>query len=126
VTVADTSLLAFDFNARHGITAATEQKVIEGLTKAGEPLTRQEITQHTGMVINTVCGAVNALVNKYKLLVELPRRKCRVTGRQAHPVALPVHLHLQPVDERDAQAEAPDAQLSFWGGDEVVTPRRMD
>ncbi len=109
MTVADTSLMAYHRVVALGITADQQLLILKALAKAGEPLTRSELSVKSGVKLSSVCGAVNALV-KDGHLIELDWRTCRETGYQAHPLALAFapFLALQPVDERDAQAVPPD------------------
>lgn len=58
-----------------------QKKVLEVITKFG-PQTNSEMAEKLGWTINTVTPRTNELVKK-KLLREIDRRKCYVTGRQA-------------------------------------------
>lgn len=115
MTVADTSLLAYRIVTALGITAKQQLHLLRHLAAAEEPLTRNELEARSGVRLSSVCAAVNALLYKRKppALVELPPRKCRLTGYQCHPVWI-ADLECvapQPVDERDAQSQAPDHQI---------------
>lgn len=117
MAVADTSLLAYRIVTALGITAKQQLLLLRQLAAAEEPLTRNELEAYSGVRLSSVCAAVNALLYKRDppALVELPPRKCRVTGYQCHPVWIAV-LNCpapRPVDERDAQAVPPDHQLSL-------------
>jgi len=125
MTVADTSMEAYRIVTALGITAKQQLHLLRHLAAAEEPLTRAELEERSGIRLSSVCGAVNYLLHKREppALVELPPRVCRVTKYKAHPVwvaALNNTPVLEPVDERDAQSQAPDAQLPLWGGDRVV------
>jgi hypothetical protein len=129
MTVADTSMEAYRIVTALGITAKQQLRLVRHLAAAEEPLTRNELEDRTGIRLSSVCAAVNALLHKREVpaLVELPPRKCRVTGYKCHPVwVAALNNYPEPVDERDAQSQAPDHQLSFWGGDKVEPPRRLD
>lgn len=86
--VADTSLMAFAFCQKYGITAGQQKRIVEALYVAGKPLTRAELEKRTGIRLSSICGAANTLVKLGKL-VELPWRICTVTGFAAHPLTLP-------------------------------------
>lgn len=49
--------------------------------------TRGEIAEATGMRLSSVTGRVNELLHRF-VLNEGPRRPCRVTGINAHPLRL--------------------------------------
>ncbi len=49
--------------------------------------TRSEISALSGIPINCVCPRVLELIGA-GVLMEMPRRKCRFSGRGAYPVAL--------------------------------------
>lgn len=49
--------------------------------------TRGEISAHARIPINCVCPRVLELIEA-GVLMEMPRRKCRFSGRAAYPVAL--------------------------------------
>ncbi len=53
----------------------------------GADLTRGEVSVLSGIPINCVCPRVLELIEA-GVLMEMPRRKCRFSGRAAYPVAL--------------------------------------
>lgn len=53
----------------------------------GSSFNRREISQRSGIPINSVCGRVNELVAK-GYLEELPAERDPVTGKSAHPVRI--------------------------------------
>ena len=87
MTVRDTSREAYEFNCRHGITATTQMKVIETVVRIGIPINGLQVSKHSGLTINTVCGAVNKLV-KRGMLKELSPKPCPHTGRMARRLIL--------------------------------------
>lgn len=46
---------------------------------------RSELAEETGIRLSSVCGRVNELIAKGRLL-PAPMRKCRITGRKVNPV----------------------------------------
>ena len=84
--IRDTSMLAFIGINDSGV-ASTQRGLIYLAIKTGAGMTRQEICRTTGLAINAVCGRVNELVNG-GAVIESERRKCRITGRLAHPVQI--------------------------------------
>lgn len=72
----------------------------------------------------SISARVRELVLLKKIRDSGHRRKTR-SGRQAR-IYVAVYDDPAPVDERDAQSQAPDAEPPGWGGDKVVPPRRMD
>ena len=115
MTVADTSLIAYRFVTAHGISADQQHRIVKTLVDAGEPLTRTELSDRSGIRVSSVCAAVNALVHLKEPapLVELQRRKCRSTGYLAHPVTLADFV--QPIAPLDVPPTAPpdESQLSL-------------
>lgn len=81
--VRDTSIEAYQ-TAPLG---AQQQRIYGFLMTWDRPFTRGEIAAMTGLGVNAVCGRVFELIERGKL-VELPARKCKFSGRSAHPVAL--------------------------------------
>ena len=82
--VRDTSLAAYD-----GVNiTASQRKVIDFLER--HPMradwTRGEIATMSGLPINVVCPRVLELIEK-GVLMEMPVRKCKFSGRTCHPVA---------------------------------------
>lgn len=86
--VRDTSIDALRYITERGITGTQERRITSIVAAAGRDLTRREIEHLTGIAINAVSGRVNTLV-KLGHLAELPKRKCGVSGRSAHPVTIP-------------------------------------
>ena len=91
----DTSIEAFHAHKASGKLSKQQQDIIDWMrwdwimakpNDKGER-TRSELSDGCGMKLSTVCARVNELLKLGKL-VELPRRKCRVTGKSAHPVRL--------------------------------------
>lgn len=88
MTVSDTSLDAFREHRDAGKLGAQQKKVMMFFHLNGGERTRSEIARDTGMRLSSVCGRVNELV-KLGFLVECPRRRCAVTGINAHPLKIP-------------------------------------
>lgn len=84
----DTSLQAFAGVQQSGAAYTQQRAILDFLATTGAQMTRREISEATGYSINAVCGRVFELRKENKL-EELPRRKCSVTGSQAHPVVVP-------------------------------------
>lgn len=76
--------------AYHGVDlTAGQAKVIAFLRRhPNKPdWTRNEIAIHSGIPINAVCPRVLELIVS-GVLMEMPRRACKFSGRTAYPVAL--------------------------------------
>ena len=83
---ADTSLLAYQRLRQTPRLSAQECAVLRVLNLTlGDGLTRAEIALQARIRHSSACGRVRALLDA-GVLQELPRRTCRVTGEQAHPV----------------------------------------
>lgn len=82
--IRDASLEAYQHLRDTGKLNKQESIIIRALNSKS-PMTGREIQKATGMDINAVSGRVNDLKKK-KVLVETPRRVCRVTGRVVTPV----------------------------------------
>jgi hypothetical protein len=84
--IRDTSLDAYlDTKPHH---QAQELRLLSFLERAGRPMTRNELAALSGIALSAICGRAHSLVGKGSL-IELERRACRITGRSAHPLALP-------------------------------------
>lgn len=84
--VADTSIAAYHaMGPRLGV----QQNQVVGLLARNvhRDYTRSEIAEATGMRLSSVCGRVAELLER-QMLTEGPRRPCRVTGVNAHPLRL--------------------------------------
>lgn len=84
--VRDSSMIAYRSLELSGRMTKQQRLVMEFL--AGEPhrdFTRRELADALNLGINVVCGRVNELMKPpFEFIVELPRRRCRVTGESAH------------------------------------------
>lgn len=58
----EVSAAAYRETRRTGAALSRRMQVLSHLCAAGQPLTRQEIAEQTGMPINVVCGRVNELL----------------------------------------------------------------
>lgn len=88
MTVADTSLDAYRDHRDSGELGAQQRKVMLFFHTKGGEHTRAELAERVPMRLSSVCGRVNELI-EMGYLAEGPRRRCSVTGRNAHPVKLP-------------------------------------
>ncbi len=86
MSVKDTSIIAYQDITDSGAALTQKQRVYQAI-KASGPLTRQELAKLTGLAINAICGRVNELL-KEGVVLEHDSRRCRVTGRLAHPVSV--------------------------------------
>lgn len=90
--VRDTSIEAY----RRAAITPGQAKVLAFLQRhpTAADFTRGEISALSGIPINVVCPRVLELVTA-GVLMEMPRRKCRFSGRGAYPVAIvPTQLDL--------------------------------
>jgi hypothetical protein len=84
--VRDTSLAAYRGLQQSGELTRQQREIFAFITSGTRSdWTRKEISEACGIPINAVAGRVHELVEKGKL-EELPRRACRITGEQAHPL----------------------------------------
>lgn len=88
MSVADTSRDAYESHRASGELGAQQRKVMLFFHTHGGEHTRSEVAAKVGMRLSSVCGRVNELI-KLGYLVEGPRRPCRETNINAHPVKLP-------------------------------------
>jgi hypothetical protein len=84
--VRDTSIEAYRDITESGDSLRLETR-IERCLSNGADLTRNEIAEAAHIRIQSVCGTVFSM-RQAGTLVELPRRACKVTGRQAYPLKL--------------------------------------
>lgn len=88
MSVSDTSLDAYREHRDAGKLGAQQKKVMMFFHLKGGEHTRSELAQQIPMRLSSVCGRVNELV-KLGFLQECPRRRCAVTGVNAHPLKIP-------------------------------------
>lgn len=76
-------------DAYYAFMAGPKQRVIVAhLARfAHRDFTRAELAEATGIRLSSICGRVHELTSVH-IVSEGPRRKCSVTGVNAHPVAL--------------------------------------
>jgi len=88
--VRDTSQVAHAKLEASGRLTRQQRELVEFLqANRQRDYTRQELAQALGWGINVVCGRVKELLSgPFAVLEELPRRRCRITGEEAHPVRL--------------------------------------
>lgn len=84
--VRDTSRETYDELKRHNKLTPMQYVIFNAVYRHGD-LTRSELSDITGLPINTVCGRANELLKKGVLVDEITR-KCRSTGRNVHTLTL--------------------------------------
>ena len=77
----EASIQAYKHLIESGELSRQQVMVLAALHELGEA-TRQEISRHSGIPINCVCGRVNELLNR-GLVAEEESRTCNVTGHTA-------------------------------------------
>ncbi len=84
--VADTSIAAY--HAMRPRLGGQQNQVVGFLARnVHRDYTRSELAEATGMRLSSVCGRVAELIER-QMLTEGPRRPCRCTGVNAHPLRL--------------------------------------
>lgn len=86
MTVANTSMLAYEQHKRTGKIAPQQRKIVDAL-EFGFAFSRRELVKLTGMELSSVCGRVNELL-QLGLIAETTPRACSETGRMVRPVVL--------------------------------------
>ena len=95
---ADTSRDAYRAAIASGRTTEGERAVLRAFhADPSRRLTRAEIGELTRLRSGSVCGRVFDLIEA-GILIQLPRRRCTVTGDRAHEIAL-VPLQRQLFEE---------------------------
>ena len=86
--IADTSRIAYDKIKSSGKLSRQQEMMVQAFRdNPGAAWTRQEFSRAAEWGINTVCGRAKELLD-LRVLKELPRRACAVTGEQAHPLEI--------------------------------------
>jgi hypothetical protein len=85
--VRDTSIEAFRKARDNGTLGTYRQRLLNAMQE-GQTYTRLELSVSTGIPINAVTGAVNLMV-KRGLLVEGEKRRCSISGHDAHALSRP-------------------------------------
>jgi len=86
--IRDTSAVALAEHRSSGALQEQERAIVSFLARRCErDWTRSEIAAATGLRLSSICGRVNGLIAS-QALEELPRRRCRETGRSAHPIRI--------------------------------------
>ena len=80
----ETSIHAYKHLIETGELSRQQVMVLAVVNELGQA-TRQEISRHSGIPINCVCGRVNELLNR-GLVAEEEARTCNVTGHTANPL----------------------------------------
>lgn len=86
MTIAATSAAAYRAHHETGRVSAQQQTILDAL-EMGFAMSRREIADETGLELSSVCGRVNELL-QIGLLVQVPTRRCNLTGRTVHPVMI--------------------------------------
>ncbi len=80
------SIQAYRKLKEQGIINAQELEIVTYLLQTGnKAMTRREICEGTGMLISSVAGRVNSLIEK-KVLAESFNRICKISGMTVTPV----------------------------------------
>jgi len=86
--VAHTSIRQYDRMRSTGELGRVQQEIMDAIGAHPRDYSLQELSQATGLAINTVSGRVNEL-RKAGQLELAPARACKVTGRTIRPVRRP-------------------------------------
>ncbi len=84
--IADTSIEAYREHKDSGKVGAQASAILN-VMKPDEDYSRKELARITGYELASVCGRVNEMLS-IGLIDELPSRKCKITGKNIHPVKL--------------------------------------
>jgi DNA-binding MarR family transcriptional regulator len=84
---ADTSRDAFSIHKASGKLTGQQYAIVAFLSTHKGAWTRSELAEQTGIKLSAICGRVSELLHLGPI-EELPRRRCGVTGSNAHPVQL--------------------------------------
>ena len=87
--VADTSIDAYRAHTARDLSEGQRRVMAAIRVTCGLDFTRAEISESTGMPLQSVCPRVNELIAA-KVLEHGPRRLCSITSNPANPVRLPV------------------------------------
>ena len=85
MTVANTSINAYKEHRASGKLGNQAREIFNAM-QFNVTYSRRELVKLTGLELSSVCGRVNELVSS-GLLMEMPSRKCMVTGKTVKPVA---------------------------------------
>lgn len=83
--VRDTSLDAYVEHGDSGQLGRQQWFLMMWFHRTGKQYTRRELAEETGMLLSSICGRVNELI-ELGYLEDAPRRPCQVTGKSAHVV----------------------------------------
>lgn len=87
MSVAETSIKAYTEIVAEGRAITQRDKILELIKRIGS-LTREEISECTGLRLASVCGRVNELIRD-GLLEERVTTRSRHTGRECKVVSVP-------------------------------------
>ena len=93
MTVSTTSIDAYREHKETG-KLGNQASTILSVMSPDEDYSRKELARITGYELASVCGRVNELL-AIGLIDELPSRKCKITGKNIHPVKLRDHADSQ-------------------------------
>lgn len=85
--IRDTSLDSWDAIQADGTLSRQERELVACLARIGTYPTRRELAKASGIDHCSVSGRVNSLVAA-GIVIELPARKDRISGRMASPLML--------------------------------------
>ena len=86
MAVADTSIAAY--HAMGPKLGCQQSQVVGFLARnCHRDFTRAELAEAAGLRLSSVCGRVAELIER-QMVTEGPRRPCRITGVNAHPLRL--------------------------------------
>jgi len=88
MSVRDTSIEAYRKVRDNGTLLTYRERLLQAI-QDDQDYSRSELEQITGIRISSVTSTVNSLI-KRQLLVEGPKRPCKITGHPIHPVSRPV------------------------------------
>ena len=86
MSVAETSLMAYEEHIASGKVGAQAQSIINSM-RTEQDYSRRELARLTGLELSSICGRVNELVAIGKL-EECDKRRCAVTGKTIKPIKL--------------------------------------
>jgi chromosome segregation and condensation protein ScpB len=93
-----TSLTSYREAVLNGKLSGQRARIMACLFDSAVPLSRQQITQVTGIPINAVCGRVNELLGRVKDIPEEKQIKLiRVAYEEKHPISGGTREYLEPI-----------------------------
>ena len=109
-----TSLTSYREAVLSGATGSQRGKILACLFDSAVPLSRQQITQVTGIPLNAVCGRVNQLLGREKVPEKQREPLIKVAYEEKHPVSGGVREYLEPIwPQHLVKPAEPPRQISF-------------